>query len=270
MNLKSVAPKKSLGQNFLIDRNIAAKTVGLLNIQTCDNVVEIGPGTGALTSLLLETGCNLTAIEIDQRAIEELNKKFPAEKYPNFKLIHSDFRDYNFIAENEKIKVIGNIPYYLSSEIFFKLFESSQNLSMAVLTIQKELAKRLIAQPKSKDYGILTLAMMMSGNCKIEFDVSPSCFYPAPNVMSSVIRMDFNCPKFKVSNYNKTMNIVRAAFNQRRKMLGNSLKSLFQRFETIEMNDELRLKIVQMSKQRPEELLPSDFAFLAEFPFAVK
>ena len=262
MNLKAIAPKKALGQNFLTDRNIARKTVDLLDIQDGDNVVEIGPGTGALTSIILEKNCNLTAIEIDTRAIDELNKLFPKKKFPNFNLVNTDFRSFDFEANDPKLKVIGNIPYYLSSEIFFKLFESKENIQIAVMTIQKELAKRLISKPGTKDYGILSIAMMMCGKCKMEFDVSPQCFYPAPNVWSSVIKMDFAQPEYEVGDYRKTMNVVRMAFNQRRKMMGNSLKSHFQKVELENLDDEISLKLSKYKLRRPEELLPDDFDFL--------
>jgi 16S rRNA (adenine1518-N6/adenine1519-N6)-dimethyltransferase len=264
MNLKSVAPKKSLGQNFLTDRNIARKTVDLLNIQDGDNVFEIGPGTGALTSILLENNCSLTAIEIDDRAIEQLHKQFPKSKFPNFNLINGDFKKFNFDTDMKDVKVIGNIPYYLSSEIFFKLFESSKNIQCAVMTIQKELAKRLTAKPRTKDYGILTVAMMMSGNCTIEFDVSPQCFYPIPNVWSSVIKMEFTNPPYLVSDYKKSMNLVRTSFHMRRKMLGNSLKSFFQQVDATKIDDIQAQKLSNYSKMRPEELTPEDFEFFVK------
>ncbi len=264
MNLKSVAPKKSLGQNFLTDRNIARKTVDLLDIQDGDVVYEIGPGTGALTSILLEKNCKLNAIEIDERAIIQLHKLFPKSKFPNFNLIKGDFKKYAFEHDAKDIKVIGNIPYYLSSEIFFKLFESSKNIQYAVMTIQKEVAQRLTAKPRTKDYGILTVAMMMSGKCTIEFDVSPQCFYPAPKVWSSVIKMDFINPPYIISDYKKAMNLVRTSFHLRRKMLGNSLKSFFQLADAAVLDDEQNTKLSKLSKMRPEELTPDDFEFLVK------
>lgn len=262
MKIKSIVPKKSLGQNFLIDRNIARNTVSLLDIQKGDNVIEIGPGTGALTSIILEHDCNLTAIEIDSRAITELKSQFPFSKYPTFNLVNQDFRDYKFDLNSYNYKVIGNIPYYLSSEIFFKLFDSSSNIDLAVMTVQKELAQRLIAKPRTKDYGILTLAMVANGSCNIEFDVSPQCFYPAPNVWSSVIKMDFRSPQLVVKNKKFLSEIIRKAFNQRRKMLGNTLKNSFNSIDSTLLSPEDREKLSTYSKMRPEELSLLDFEYL--------
>ncbi|MBX3045056.1 MAG: ribosomal RNA small subunit methyltransferase A [Candidatus Kapabacteria bacterium] len=261
MNLKSIKPNKSLGQNFLIDRNIAAKTVKIINADENSYVIEIGPGTGALTSLLLETNCNLTAIEIDERAFLELSEKYPKEKYPKFNLMKMDFRDFDFYGIGNNLKVIGNIPYYLSSEIFFKLFEATPNIELAVMTIQKEVAKRLTSKRGSKDFGILTLAMMMSGTCKIEFDVPPACFYPAPNVMSSVIKMDFKNIPNPVNDYKKIMKIIRLAFSQRRKMLSNSIKDYLNNIQIDASSPEFE-KYSQYLTRRPEELLPEDFEYL--------
>ncbi len=264
MNLKGISPKKSLGQNFLIDRNIALKTVNLLDIQPGENILEIGPGTGALTSILLEKKCNLTAVEIDIRAIEELQTKFPKSKFPNFRLIHSDFKHFDIsnLGIESGLKVIGNIPYYLSSEIFFKLFESKELLNCAVMTVQKELAHRLSAAIGTKDYGVLALAMRMCGKCSIEFDVSPTCFYPAPNVWSSVIKMDFSSVDYTVDNYFGVMKIIRAAYNQRRKMLSNSLKTNLQNIDFSGLDNESAIRLKTLESLRPERLEVKDFDFL--------
>jgi len=264
MSLKSIAPIKSLGQNFLIDRNIAAKTVELLEIKPNDTVIEIGPGTGALTSLIIEKKCNYYAVEIDERAINDLNLKYPKSKFPHFNLLHADFKKFDIksLFNDTKLKIIGNIPYYLSSEIFFKLFENRDILNIAVMTIQKELAQRLIAKKGTKDYGILTLAMNMTGKCSMEFDVSPKCFYPAPNVMSSVIKMDFSIENNVGDNYKEIMSIVKVAFNQRRKMLNNTLKSHFNKINEKAYSPEINSKITALTKERPEQLDVEDFVFL--------
>ncbi len=270
MSLKSIKPKKSLGQNFLIDKNIAQKTISLLDIKENDIIVEIGPGTGALTSLILERYSNpLIAVEIDHRAIEDLTQKYPKSVYKGFFLLHKDFRNFHFEdiknildfeVDNRTLKVIGNIPYYLSSEILFSLFESNLKINRAVMTIQKELAQRLVAKPASKDYGILTVALNMNAQCKIEFDVPPPCFYPPPNVMSSVINITFF--ENRQEHYSKLMKLVRVSFNQRRKMISNSLKSEISYIISDELSIDDRNRLNALITQRPERLLVEDFVFL--------
>ncbi len=263
MNLKAIAPKKSLGQNFLIDKNISRKIVSLLEINNDDKIFEIGPGTGALTSIILENNCNLTAIEIDERAVIDLKSKFSENEFPNFTLINQNFKDYNFEKSSEKpLKIIGNIPYYLSSEIIFKLLEADINIKCAVLTIQKELAERLVANANSKDYGILTLAMNMKANCKIEFNISPQCFYPVPNVWSSVIKISFFEKAKQIENYKEIMKIIRLAFNQRRKMISNTLKINFNKINYNEVDENDKAKIISLINKRPEQLIINDFVFL--------
>lgn len=282
-----IKPKKSLGQNFLNDKNIAAKIVNALEIQDGDIIVEIGPGTGVLTELLVEKNIRLYAIEYDSRAVEILNSKFPKKKYPNVDIMRGDFletdlkqllvdscqlsverertsptnpnieqlttsnqqlttkpgieqhgtwdmghgtRESEMLTTNNqklttKLKVIGNIPYNISSEIMFKLFDSSELIDKSILMLQKEVAHRLTAKPRTKDYGILTLVLNLVGSAKILFDVPPKCFYPQPKVTSSIVRFNFDKIAGNKHNYFQMKELIRAAFSQRRKVLRNSLKN---------------------------------------------
>jgi 16S rRNA (adenine1518-N6/adenine1519-N6)-dimethyltransferase len=261
--LEKIRPKKSLGQNFLVDKNIAIKTVNALDINTEDSVIEIGPGTGTLTELLLTKSPKLTAIELDQRAYDVLTEKFPSENFPDFKLINDDIRNFNFaiqyseLSDNHKFKVIGNIPYYITADILFQLFENCNYISHAILTIQKEVAQRIIAKPSTKEYGILTIAAELSCKAKILFHVPGSCFYPPPNVTSSVILLDFNKDNFNISQFKSTMIIVKKAFNQRRKMLSNAIKDFI---ESHELGTEADEKFIDSIKtKRAEELTSFDF-----------
>ncbi|MFW5701778.1 MAG: 16S rRNA (adenine(1518)-N(6)/adenine(1519)-N(6))-dimethyltransferase RsmA [Bacteroidota bacterium] len=263
-----LAPKKSLGQNFLTDRNMAAKIVRALDISPDEPTIEIGPGEGALTGLLIESGARLTAVDIDIRAIALLKEKFKDAK---LEIISGDFREIDLGALSarygQKLAVIGNIPYNISSDIFFKLFESAGHLRAAVLTVQKEVARRVNSGPGSKEYGILSVARAMAASSRIQFDIPPGCFFPRPKVTSSVIRLEFFEESEYADKYNGIMRLVRAAFNQRRKMLGNSLKSYISQksgMSKAELTDKHGTEIEQYFSRRPEQMAVEDFARLYE------
>lgn len=280
-----ITPKKSLGQNFLTDRNMAKKIVGLLELTASDYVIEIGPGTGALTVLLLETGANLTCIEIDQRAIVTLNNKFPTDKFNNLTIYNDDFIKFDLKEEikNRRVKIIGNLPYYLTSNILFKIFECNLSIDRAILTMQKEVAQRLTAKIRTKDYGILTVALNLLGKAKMEFNIPPSCFFPKPKVMSSVISLRFDKtygPEFDYANFDyinfdyiNIMKLVRASFNYRRKKLANSLKGFIKTFAGTDMSvllSEAELHGIDFFTKRAEELNPDDFLELYKFINSIK
>ncbi|MBM2816353.1 MAG: dimethyladenosine transferase [Ignavibacteria bacterium] len=265
-------PKKSFSQNFLWDKNIAQKIVDTLQIEDSDRVIEIGPGKGILTQFLLEKAVNLTAIELDINAAQLIEELFPKEKYPNFKLVQQDFRKFDF-AEFEsgsafpdsKVKVIGNIPYSITGDIFFHLFRSSQFIERAVIMIQKEVAQRISAKPRTKDYGILTVITNLLGKGKILFDVPPSCFHPKPKVTSSVIELSFhNEPP---ENFESLLVLIKAAFGQRRKKLSNALKQFIE-MKCKASYEECAKRVQQLDKNyfeiRAEELTVEDFIKLHE------
>lgn len=266
--MNSVVPKKSLGQNFLVDDNIIRKIISEFDINSDDVILEIGPGTGALTKELLARCRDVTAIELDSRAVNLLEEKFPIKQYPNFKLIHSDIRTVELnmhfadtISSGKRIKVIGNIPYNISSDIIFLLIEKRVCIEKAQLMVQKEVAKRLAASPGCKDYGISTVAVNLCGKTNILFDVSPNSFYPKPKVTSSVIELVFN-KWITQSEYLGVMELVKAAFNQRRKQLGNSLKNYIN-IKTGEKAEDFifyhNRKKSKFFAKRPENLTYIDF-----------
>ncbi len=264
---EKIAPKKSLGQNFLTDKNIANKIVDTLGDINGQKVFEIGPGMGAITGLILDRKPFLSSIELDKRAIDYLKTEYSTQLGSNFELIHSSILDFdlpNYIHSNnikEKVAVIGNIPYNISSEIFFWIYKNAKYIDRSVLMIQKEVAKRLVAKPRTKDYGILTLAMELCGKAKIAFDVPSGAFFPRPNVTSSVIRFDLNSDTEVYSHFDKMMKLIRASFSQRRKMLGNSLK---QYFDAKSINKDSSAFVLLNDKykflsKRAEELTLNDF-----------
>lgn len=252
-----IRPLKRFGQNFLQDQNILRKIVDEINPQPDDLLIEIGPGQGALTEKLLEKNLNLIAIEIDNRSVDELKNKFPG-----LNVIQSDFLEvnlYSFIADDrKKLRVIGNIPYNITSPILFKLFENNTLIKDAVFMVQLEVAKRITAKPESKDYGILSALINYFGDAKLSFKVSPNVFYPKPNVHSAVVHISFNQlrndPKF-----NETFKqIVKSSFGNRRKTLKNSLSNgIFASIDFSNCGVDLSL--------RAEQLELNDFIKLTEF-----
>lgn len=218
-----IRPKKSLGQHFLTDRNIIEKIASSIPAGKAHRVIEIGPGTGALTEALLERFEDVHAVELDQRAIKVLE-----EKYPNLPVHHSDVLevDWNELSiGKENTHVVGNLPYYITSQILFALLESRNQLSDALLMMQKEVAERLVSDIRTKDYGILSVQTQLMATPEILFPVSRHCFNPPPNVESAVVKLTFDRGTLACSDTHlKT--VVRTAFNQRRKKLSNALKPI--------------------------------------------
>jgi 16S rRNA (adenine1518-N6/adenine1519-N6)-dimethyltransferase len=247
--MSKLQPIKSLGQNFLQDKNIQLKIVEALGIQPKDKVIEIGPGEGAITDHLVRMDIELTVIDIDKRSVELLEKKY--KSFENINIINHDILKYDGLTAN--CKVIGNLPYYISSQIMFYLYDNIENISVAVIMIQKEVAERLLAKPNNKDYGKLTVLLQTFFDIEKVVDVSPHCFYPKPKVWSSVIKLT---PKANQPNLNKKLywEIIKNAFSQRRKQLGNTLKQ----YPLIIESD----IFPQYKTKRPENLTVKDFITL--------
>ncbi|MBK9248006.1 MAG: ribosomal RNA small subunit methyltransferase A [Ignavibacteria bacterium] len=258
----AIKPVKSLGQNFLTDGTIARKIVELLEIEELDTIVEIGPGEGALTKLLLEYPAEIQAIEFDRRAVEFLNSTYPKVQYPKFSLFSGDVRKFPLLEFSQEVidrtkhrpKVIGNIPYNITSDILFQLFECAEKLNRAVITMQREVAERIVAKPRTKDYGILTLASLFASKPKIALLIPPESFYPKPKVDSAAVVFDFTEPMISTEQFYKVMPLVRSGFGQRRKMLSNSIKSM------ISQKNDIQQDIIDgYFSKRAEELTPNDF-----------
>lgn len=266
-----LAPKKSLGQNFLSDTRKAARIVGLLDCGADDLVLEIGPGKGILTGLLLETQCRLAAVEIDSRALELLKVKFPSKKFERFELIKSDIRELNLEELRSKypscvnFHVIGNIPYNISGDILFLFLENANLIKRIVLTVQKEVALRICGRPGTKDNGILSLAVGLCGSAKKHFDVPPGAFFPKPKVTSSVVSVDFYEKQPDPETYHGFIRFIKTAFSQRRKMLRNSLKDLIENKTGMVINNFTREYGESTFTQRPEQLSLEEFMHLYNF-----
>ncbi|MBE2188720.1 MAG: ribosomal RNA small subunit methyltransferase A [Desulfobulbaceae bacterium] len=252
--MEKVKPKKSFGQNFLTDKNISSKIVSLLNVVSDDIVIEIGPGMGALTEILLGNQIKLVAVELDEHAISYLNEKFKADKFSNLKIIHQSILDLDFMKiykqyGNKKIKVIGNIPYNISTEILFKLLENRDIIENIVLTVQKEVGQRITSQEGSRIYGITSIAAWMVSTPMYHFDIAPGSFYPAPKVTSGVISLEMN-KQIEQQYYDDFMKFIKTLFNQRRKMISNSIKNYLPK----ERLAQLAPSIEATLSKRPEQL----------------
>jgi 16S rRNA (adenine1518-N6/adenine1519-N6)-dimethyltransferase len=254
-------PKKSLGQNFLHDANIARKIVESMRLQRDDRVVEIGPGKGALTSLLLEKLSNLTAIELDDELAVLLQAMF-GEKLT---LIHNDVLNVSLHALAKKaggaMRVTGNIPYNITSPILFWVIDARESVRDCTLTMQREVAQRLTAKPHTKEYGILSVLAQYYAVPKMLFNVSPKSFTPVPEVMSAVVHLDFSAkggPHTPQALDDKIFRaVVRGTFGKRRKTLRNGLRGLGVSAE--------QLKNISFSlDRRPEELTVAEFVSLAD------
>ncbi|WP_102401635.1 16S rRNA (adenine(1518)-N(6)/adenine(1519)-N(6))-dimethyltransferase RsmA [Haloimpatiens massiliensis] len=219
---------KSLGQNFLIDDTVLYDIVNGAEVGEDDLVIEIGPGVGTLTRVLLEKAKKVCSIELDSRLIPILSEEL--KEYSNFQLIHEDALkvDFNKIIGQEKsVKVVANLPYYVTTPIISNLLTGEYKFKSLTIMIQKEVAERIDAKPGCKDYGALTLLVQYFCNTKILRKVSPGCFIPSPKVDSMVIRLErTETPKVHVEDEKLFFRVVRDAFSMRRKTLWNGLKNI--------------------------------------------
>lgn len=251
-------PKQSLGQNFLRDQNIVRKIVDAVRAPDDAHVIEIGPGTGALTGRLLERFERFTAVEIDERAVVLLRRE-----YAQLDVRHQDILEVDWGAlANEKggpIYVVGNLPYNITSQVLFGLMEADDGVREAVVMMQYEVAQRLVAEPRTKEYGILSVQVQLYSRPELLFKVSPNVFYPRPDVTSAVVRLDFSGRSDALDTVDREFltHVIRSAFNQRRKTLRNSLSN-WTRAENIPLPDAFK-------KRRAEELEPAEFVELARY-----
>jgi len=252
-------PKRSLGQNFLADENVARKIIRAIAPDPADVIVEIGPGLGVLTKHLVETGCQCFAIEIDERLIPGLREQFDA--YPNFNLVHADFRkvDLRTLTGTNNLRIIGNIPYHITSHIVFTAFEQRQLLKDVVLMVQKEVAARIVARPGGKDYGILSVISQTFAETELLFSISKNVFRPKPEVDSTMVRWIFRPAPVAIRDESLYLRLVKSVFAQRRKTLRRSL-SQFLDLPTDRLH---RLPVSIDLQRRPETLTVKELILLA-------
>ena len=220
--------QKRFGQNFLIDEHVLGKIIDASLVGPEDGVIEIGPGIGTMTQLLSERAKKVVAIEIDKELIPILTDTLA--ECDNVKIIHADVMktDLNKLIEEEfpnmDVRVVANLPYYITTPIVMGLLENHVPVTSITIMIQKEVAQRMQAAPGTKDYGALSLAVQYYANTYIAANVPPNCFMPRPKVGSSVIRLDLHKEAIVDVNNEKLMfDIIRGAFNQRRKTMVNAV-----------------------------------------------
>ena len=221
--------QKKFGQNFLIDENVVEKIVREAGVTKDDFVMEIGPGIGTMTQILCENAREVVAVEIDKKLIPILTED-TLSYYDNVTVINEDILklDIRKLAEEKNdgrpIKVVANLPYYITTPIIMGLFESHVPLDSITIMVQKEVADRMQCGPGTKDYGALSLAVQFYAKPKVVLNVPASCFMPSPNVDSAVIRLErFKTPPVDVCDEHLMFKIIRASFNQRRKTMLNSV-----------------------------------------------
>lgn len=255
--MENVLPLKRFGQNYLRDNNILEKITKEINPQKDDLIIEIGPGTGALTTKLADSGAEIIAVEIDKRVKEDLSKKFPDVLIKNEDFLKTDLKEI-YSTRHKTLRIAGNIPYNLTSTIIFKLIENAELIKDAVLMVQYEVARRIVASKGNKDYGILAVILKYFSDVTFCFKVSPNVFYPKPKVYSAVIHIFMKRLKIDENMRKTYIEIVKASFGKRRKILKNSLaESIFADVDFSASGIDLSL--------RAEQLDTDDFETLAFF-----
>ncbi len=264
-----IFPRKRFSQNFLVNLRAAERIVDYLELKSDEKVLEIGPGKGVLTQFLLEKANRVYGVELDRNLCKYLEEKFKDNE--NLEVINQDilkFNLYKIVDKGEKLKVIGNIPYQITTPIFEYLIQNREFIDFAILTVQKEVAKRICAKPGTPDWSPLSIGIQLFSNPEILFTLKPNSFYPPPKVDSAVIRVRFLLrPKVDVE-FPFFTDLVKAVFSQRRKTLLNSLS------KSLDLNkDELKTILENAkidSKRRGETLSLKELADLASLISEIK
>jgi 16S rRNA (adenine1518-N6/adenine1519-N6)-dimethyltransferase len=257
--VKHIRPIKSFGQSFLTYEPAADRIVDALGLMPDDEVIEIGPGKGVLTSRLVERCRKVTAVEIDERLVEYLRSEFV--RISNLEVVLQDFLGFDLSGFRDVV-VCGNLPYNVSSQILFRLLDNLPSWRRGVFTLQREFASRMLAAPDNKDYGAVTVLFELWTEREKLFNLEPDCFKPSPDVMSTVISIRRrDKPSCAVKDMELFKKVVKAAFAQRRKTLGNNLNNGLGL-------DRPALALVEQAsgidlKRRAETLSVVEFALLA-------
>lgn len=248
--------RKRFGQHFLHDRNIIDRILRAIDPREGENLLEIGPGQGALTLPLLQQCRKLTAVELDRDLIEELERL--SSKYGELRIINADILKFDItgLAKDGSLRVVGNLPYNISTPLMFHLLESSSSIVDMHFMVQKEVAQRIVSPAGGGHYGRLSVMMQYHCDCRYLFDVAPECFSPPPKVESAVIRLTpYKDYPYDIGNLQLFSKLVQTAFSQRRKSISNSLKSM--------ISSEVFERCGIDKRLRAENLHGQDFAALS-------
>jgi 16S rRNA (adenine1518-N6/adenine1519-N6)-dimethyltransferase len=257
-------PRKSLGQNFLVHERVLDAIVRLLELEESDQVLEIGPGLGFLTRRLVGLAGRVYAVELDDFLFERLSRSALAAS-PRLQLVHGDILKVSLddLLPKKKIKLAANLPYSISTAVLFRLLEAGEHFSFMVLMVQKEVADRIASGPGSKSYGALSVACQVRGRIVEKVAVAPEAFAPRPKVRSTILKMELlPQPRLSPERMPVLRELLRAAFGQRRKTLGNSMASWLKRCRP-DIESFLRAHNIDPVR-RGETLSVDEFVALAE------
>lgn len=258
---KPIRAKKSLGQNFLVDPNYQRKIIDALDVQSGDDVLEIGPGTGALTQHIVGKVRTFTAIELDNELAAALTARY--HDRADFKLIHQDVMDVD-LSEITATKIVGNIPYNITSPLLFKLLERSVRSPEILLMVQKEVADRIVAHAGDADYGALTVGVQSVAAAERLFIVPRGAFRPVPKVDSAMVRIvPYRPPVLNEREEADLRTLTRAAFSWRRKQLQNTLRNAEKYGLPSQHLHQIETATGFVLTNRPEQFTPAEFAALS-------
>lgn len=263
LNKYKLRANKSLGQNFLINEQIIDDIVNVSNVTADDVIIEIGPGLGSLTAKLADNAKKVIAIELDENMINILSERFSL--YKNVEIIHADVLkvDLNKLIDGEEnVKVVANLPYYITTPIVMKLLEENLKINSITVMVQKEVGERFCATPGGKEYGAITVSINYYTSPKIVLDVPKENFNPVPEVDSCVVKLDLKNEHIELKDEKLFFRLIKTTFSQRRKNIGNSLTGIgISKQEVKEMLEELNLDV----NLRAENLSIDQYAKIANY-----
>ena len=263
LNKYKLRANKSLGQNFLINEQIIDDIVNVSNVTADDVIIEIGPGLGSLTAKLADNAKKVIAIELDENMINILGERISL--YKNVEIIHADVLkvDLNKLIDGEEnVKVVANLPYYITTPIVMKLLEEKLKINSITVMVQKEVGERFCATPGGKEYGAITVSINYYTSPKIVLDVPKENFNPVPEVDSCVVKLDLKNEHIELKDEKLFFRLIKTTFSQRRKNIGNSLTGVgISKQEVKKMLEELNLDV----NLRAENLSIDQYAKIANY-----
>jgi 16S rRNA (adenine1518-N6/adenine1519-N6)-dimethyltransferase len=251
LNEIGLHPNKELGQNFLTSEEIAERIIEASEISNDDVVIEVGPGLGILTTLLIKKAAKLYGIEKDLKLYQFLKKKFPY----GISLILGDILEMNLnrLVQGKTLKVVSNLPYSITNAFLYYILKYRANIESCTITLQKEVAEKCVAQAGTKSYGPISIFLQYYANVKMRFSIPANFFYPKPEVNGMLLDLKFRKPLYDLKDENLFFQIVKTSFSQKRKMLKNSLRLASDRMSTIDLH------------RRPETLSIEEFCELTNY-----